>query len=179
MSNNIVIISGYFNPIHPGHISMVKDIKTKNPNSKLFVIVNNDYQVRIKGAVPFLDQLSRCYILENIKGVDEVFLSIDKDSHIVKSLEYIYTKIKVDNKRDDCTFFFYNGGDRDESSSAKPEIEFCNLNGIRLEYGVGDDKRHSSSTLIENSCKWFNNKNIWHNFANDLLSELDIDNNEK
>ena len=179
MSNNIAIISGYFNPIHPGHISMVKDIKTKNPNSKLFVIVNNDYQVQLKGAVPFLDEMARYYILQNIKGVDEVFLSIDKDSHIVKSLEYIYTKIKVDNKQNDCIFSFYNGGDRDQSSSVKPEIEFCNLNGIRLEYGIGDEKRYSSSALIENSYKWLNGKNIWHDFANDLLSELGIDNNAK
>ena len=174
---DICIASGYFNPIHPGHISLIQDVKATHPESELIVIVNNDQQVHLKGSIPFFDELTRCYILQHVKSVDQVVLSIDSDKAIVKTLEKIYIQTNVDNSPEKCDFFFCNGGDRDPTSAVTPEVEFCNNNNIELEYGFGDDKLYSSSTLIQNACDHMNNRNFWHGFANDLLDELDIDRN--
>ena len=79
----ICVISGYFNPIHPGHVSLIKDVRSTHPNCKLIAIVNSDLQVKLKGSIPFLDEISRCYILQNIKDIDEVV----KNRKITNSVE--------------------------------------------------------------------------------------------
>jgi|TARA_R110000824_G_scaffold37982_1_gene116410 cytidyltransferase-like protein len=137
----VIVLSGYFNPIHPGHISMI--LEAKEYAEKLIVIVNSDEQVKRKGSLPFLDEWARCEIVRNIKGVDETLLAIDDDGTVVKSLE----RIKLDHR--DHKIFFGNGGDRSPHSSAIPEVKFCEANGIVLIYGVGDEKRYSSSCLIK------------------------------
>ena len=166
----ICVISGYFNPIHPGHVSLIKDVRSTHPNCKLIAIVNSDLQVKLKGSIPFLDEISRCYILQNIKDVDEVFLSVDKDKTVVKSLE----AIKVDVKNFGYKIFFCNGGDRKPDSSVIPEVKFCKDNNIELEYGFGDEKKYSSSKLIENSSKYLSRYKFWRQFGADLLSELGV-----
>tara|TARA_R100000808_G_scaffold24811_1_gene58482 strand:- start:4988 stop:5464 length:477 start_codon:yes stop_codon:yes gene_type:complete len=148
---NICIVSGYFNPIHPGHISMMQQIKLEYPKCILIAIVNNDYQVKLKKSVPFLDEVARCYIVQHLEYVDQAFLSIDRDTSVVQSLSAIYeyrtqTCSRVTNN---CDFYFFNGGDRDCHSARTPEVEFCNTNNIRLKYGYGDTKTYSSSVLIE------------------------------
>ena len=166
----ICVISGYFNPIHPWHVSLIKDVRSTHPNCKLIAIVNSDLQVKLKGSIPFLDEISRCYILQNIKDVDEVFLSVDKDKTVVKSLE----AIKVDVKNFGYKIFFCNGGDRKPDSSVIPEVKFCKDNNIELEYGFGDEKKYSSSKLIENSSKYLSRYKFWRQFGDDLLSELGV-----
>ena len=166
----ICVISGYFNPIHPGHVSLIKDVRSTHPNCKLIAIVNSDLQVKLKGSIPFLDEISRCYILQNIKDVDEVFLSVDKDKTVVKSLE----AIKVDVKNFGYKIFFCNGGDRKPDSSVITEVKFCKDNNIELEYGFGDEKKYSSSKLIENSSKYLSRYKFWRQFGDDLLSELGV-----
>ena len=166
----ICVISGYFNPIHPGHVSLIKDVRSTHPNCKLIAIVNSDLQVKLKGSIPFLDEISRCYILQNIKDVDEVFLSVDKDKTVVKSLE----AIKVDVKNFGYIIFFFNGGDRKPDSSVIPEVKFCKDNNIELEYGFGDEKKYSSSKLIENSSKYLSRYKFWRQFGDELLSELGV-----
>jgi cytidyltransferase-like protein len=166
----ICIISGYFNPIHPGHISLINSVKKQHPSCKLIAIVNNDKQVLLKSSVPFMDDLTRCFIVYNIKAIDEVFLSIDTDSTVIESIK----AIKVDIRHKDNKIFFCNGGDRQPHSSTVPEIEFCEANNITLEYGFGDEKKYSSSTLIKNASEWINRNRFWRNFADDLLSELGV-----
>ena len=138
---SVIVLSGYFNPIHPGHVSLILD--AKKYADKLIVIVNSDEQVKMKGGIPFMDEWARCEIVRNIKGVDEAFLAIDSDGTVVKSLE----RIKIDNRED--KMFFGNGGDRSPHASSVPEVQFCEENKIVLVYGVGDEKRYSSSCLIE------------------------------
>ena len=77
MKKKAIIVSGYFNPIHKGHIEYFKNAKALC--DKLFVIVNNDHQRELKGSKPFQDEQERLIIVSNIKAVDEAILSIDKD----------------------------------------------------------------------------------------------------
>jgi cytidyltransferase-like protein len=137
---SVVVLSGYFNPIHPGHISLILD--AKKYADKLIVIVNSDKQVKMKGSTPFMDEWARCEIVRNIKGVDEALLSIDEDKTVLKSLE----KIKTEHKG--YKIFFANGGDRSPDASSVPEVKFCESNGITLIYGVGNEKTYSSRRLI-------------------------------
>ena len=151
---DICIVSGYFNPIHPGHINMMQSIKDQYPDCTLIAIVNNDHQVKLKNSIPFLDEAARCYIVQHIKNIDKTFLSIDQDSSIVQSLATIHTHIKEENKESCCDVYFFNGGDRDPNSASTPEVEFCNLNNIHLKYGYGGSKTYSSSELIQTSCNY-------------------------
>ena len=123
-----VAISGYFDPIHVGHLEY--RIEAKKLADKLIVIVNNNHQCVLKKGKPFMDENDRVTIVSSIKYVDEVFLSIDKDKTVCKSLE----KIKPD--------IFANGGDR--KNYEIPESVICNKYNIEIIDGLGEKIRSSS-----------------------------------
>jgi cytidyltransferase-like protein len=123
-----VAISGYFDPIHVGHLEYI--IEAKKLGDKLIVIVNNNHQCVLKKGKPFMDENDRVRIVSSIKYVDEVFLSIDKDKTVCKSLE----KIKPD--------IFANGGDR--KNYEVPESVVCNKYNIEIIDGLGEKIRSSS-----------------------------------
>ena len=117
-----VAISGYFDPIHVGHLEYI--IEAKKLGDKLVVIVNNNHQCVLKKGKPFMDENDRVRIVSSIKYVDEVFLSIDKDKTVCKSLEKIKPAI------------FANGGDR--KNYEIPESVICNKNNIEIIDGLGE-----------------------------------------
>ena len=123
-----VAISGYFDPIHVGHLEYIE--LSKRMGDYLVVIVNNNHQCKLKKGKHFMDERDRIKIVESIKGVDEVFLSIDSDKTVCKSLE----KIKPD--------IFTNGGDRHNQEI--PESVVCKKYGIELLDGMGKKIRSSS-----------------------------------
>ena len=123
-----VAVSGYFDPIHIGHLEYLK--MAKDLGDYLIVIVNNDYQSNLKKGKSFMNELDRVEIVKALKLVDEVFLSIDKDRTVCKSLK----KLKPD--------IFANGGDR--SSEEIPEAEVCVNFNIKMIDGLGDKIRSSS-----------------------------------
>ena len=124
----VVAISGYFDPIHVGHLEYINI--AKKLGDKLVVIVNNNYQCELKKGKPFMDEKDRVTIVSNLKNVDEVFLSIDKDKTVCASLE----KIKPD--------IFANGGDR--KNYEIPESVICKKYDIKIIDGLGDKIRSSS-----------------------------------
>ncbi len=131
MSNKIirVAVSGYFDPIHIGHLDYLE--LAKKLGDKLVVIVNNNHQCKLKKGKPFMDELDRIRIVESLGIVDEVFLSIDSDRSVCKSLEQIKPDI------------FANGGDR--ATSEVPESVVCKKYNIKMVDGLGDKIRSSSS----------------------------------
>lgn len=135
-----VIVSGYFNPIHKGHIEYFNLAKLRV--EELFVIVNNDTQRALKGSKAFQDQAERMIIVSNVKAVDKAFLSIDEDRTVCKTIEMIVTKHQADYE-----FSFANGGDQNNQSI--PETAICEKLNVRLIDGLGD-KIQSSSTLLKN-----------------------------
>ncbi|MGX1024545.1 adenylyltransferase/cytidyltransferase family protein [Flavobacterium sp. CS20] len=141
MKKTAIIVSGYFNPIHKGHLEYF--LNAKDHADKLFVIVNNDLQRKLKGSKPFQDEDERLFIVSNIKPVDKAFLSIDKDRTVKASIKKIF-----DEYKDNYEFIFANGGDQDNQSI--PEAEICNKLGIKLLDGLGD-KIQSSSWLLEDN----------------------------
>ncbi len=123
-----VAISGYFDPIHVGHIEYIKT--AKKLGDRLVVIVNNNHQCNLKKGKYFMDEKDRVVILENIKDIDEVFLSVDKDKTVCKSLELLKPDI------------FANGGDR--KNYEIPESSICSKYNIEIIDGLGDKIRSSS-----------------------------------
>lgn len=120
--------SGYFDPIHVGHIEYLE--MAAKLGDKLVVIVNNDNQAALKKGAPFMTEEDRLKIVSSLKCVDEVFLSIDEDSTVCRSLQAVSPNI------------FAKGGDRfiDEI----PEATTCKEIGAEIVDGLGMKIRSSS-----------------------------------
>jgi cytidyltransferase-like protein len=139
MKQKGIIVSGYFNPIHKGHIEYFQNAKSKG--DKLFVIVNSDFQRALKGSKEFQDEKERKFIVENLRVVDKCFLSIDKDRTVVESIKMIVKEFE-----DVFQFAFANGGD--QNNDTIPERQICEELGIKLIDGLGE-KIQSSSWLLK------------------------------
>lgn len=137
----LVIASGYFNPVHKGHIEYLT--KSKALGDKLFVIVNNDIQREMKGSKQFMNENERKLVIETLKPVDWAMVSIETENRLVdKSIKLIHElyKDEFDN------FIFSNGGDQTEQTIAEGDI--CQKLNIKMIFGLGD-KIQSSSWLLK------------------------------
>ena len=135
-----IVVSGYFNPLHKGHIELFKN--AKKLGDELIVIVNNDLQRELKGSKQFMDEDERTLIIKQLSITDKVYLSIDKDPTVKMSLEKIHTNLG--SKYD---LYFANGGD--QSNKSISEVKICKKLNIGLIDGLGD-KIQSSSWLLKN-----------------------------
>ena len=137
----IIIASGYFNPLHKGHIEYFR--KAKKLGDQLWVIVNNDYQVKLKGSTPFMNINERVEIISALGFVDDVIVSIDRDLTVCQTLAQI--KIMTTGKSEKHRLVLAKGGDR--FASEIPEAKVCKELGIRIVDGLGK-KIQSSSELL-------------------------------
>ena len=133
-----IIVSGYFNPLHKGHLEYFN--KAKALCDELFVIVNSDFQRELKGTKPFQSEEERLLIVSNIKAVDKVILSIDQDRTVCESI-----RLLVDQYGADYDLSFANGGD--QNNDTIPEIPVCKELGVTLIDGLGE-KIQSSRWLL-------------------------------
>jgi cytidyltransferase-like protein len=138
MKKKGIIVSGYFNPLHKGHLEYFN--KAKTLCDELFVIVNSDHQRKLKGSKPFQDEEERLMIVSNIKAVDKAILSIDKDRTVCESI-----RLLVSQYGSDYDLTFANGGD--QNNEIIPESPVCLDLGVTLIDGLGD-KIQSSSWLL-------------------------------
>jgi len=135
----IVIESGYFNPLHGGHLDMIE--AGKKLGDKLIVIVNNDKQQLLKKGKIILTEDNRARVMVALRDIDEVVVSIDDDPTVIKTLEMIAQKYPNDE------LIFANGGDR-SSAKVVPETEVCEKYGIEMLFGIGGESKADSSTRI-------------------------------
>lgn len=135
----VVMTSGGYDPIHPGHISCI--IESKKYGDIVVVVVNGDHFLTAKKGKPFQNLETRSLIVSGIAGVDYVVpFEIEGDQTVNKALETIKPDV------------FTKGGDRVDAKSI-PEWEVCKKYNIEIISGVGEDKKWSSS--------WFLNE--WNN----------------
>ena len=139
MKTKVIIVSGYFNPLHKGHLELFE--KAKSVGDELWVIVNSDLQRALKGSKEFMDENERLTIITAIRHVDKAIISIDKDKTQCASLAHL-----ADNYIKDFELYFANGGDQNNESI--PEVFVCKQKGIGLLEGLGD-KIQSSSWLLK------------------------------
>ena len=129
-----VCVSGYFDPLHKGHVEyLTKAKELAGPDGQLVVIVNNDHQASLKKGRSFMEENERVLLVEALRVVDEVHLSIDEDRTVCATM----TSIKG-------LTHFVNGGD--QNNDTIPERPVCESLGIELVDGLGD-KIQSSSWL--------------------------------
>ena len=135
-----IIVSGYFNPLHKGHLELFE--KAKMAGDELWVIVNSDLQRELKASKEFMDENERLLIVSAIGIVDKAFISIDNDKTQCATLADL-----ADKYSEKYQLYFANGGDQNNDSI--PEVVVCNERGIVLMEGLGD-KIQSSSWLLKN-----------------------------
>ena len=138
MKKKAIIVSGYFNPIHKGHLEYFNNAKALA--DELFVIVNSDFQRNLKGSKEFQKESERLFIVQNIKAVDKAIISVDEDRTVCESIRTIF-----ETYGDKYELGFANGGDQDNNSI--PEAPICKELNIQLIDGLGD-KIQSSSWLL-------------------------------
>ena len=135
----VIIVSGYFNPLHKGHLELFE--KAKAAGDQLWVIVNSDHQRELKGSKEFMDENERLLIVSAIGIVDKALISIDKDKTQCVTLADLADKYSTEYE-----LYFANGGDQNNESI--PEVPVCEEKGIELIEGLGD-KIQSSSWLLK------------------------------
>ena len=134
-----VIVSGYFNPLHGGHLDYMEG--ATKLGDRLVVIVNNDVQQVLKKGKVILDEQNRMRLVGALRVVDEVVLSVDEDPTVVKSLQLVAEKYPGDE------LIFANGGDRD-STKEVPETAVCEQYNIAMVFDAGGTEKADSSTRI-------------------------------
>ena len=134
-----IIVSGYFNPLHKGHLELFEKAKTKG--DELWVIINSDLQRALKGSKAFMDQDERLFIVKAIGIVNKALMSVDKDKTQCATVRFLAKEYGAE-----YDLFFANGGDQNNDSI--PEVIVCKKEGIGLIEGLGD-KIQSSSWLLK------------------------------
>lgn len=134
------VVSGYFDPLHSGHLNYINN--AKKLCDMLFVIVNSDYQAKLKKKKSFLDEDTRVDIISNLRAVDFTLKSIDKDRSVIKTLKLIHATFK-----NIFNIVFANGGDVDINNLLEKNI--CKELNIEMIFNVGGKKIQSSSEIIK------------------------------
>ncbi len=146
----IAIVSGWFNPLHGGHLDMME--AASKLGDKLLVVVNNDNSQLLKKGKIILDEEHRMRLVKALRLVDEAIISIDTDIGQSKTLRKIREMYPEDE------LIFCNGGDRDPNKHALPENETqsCVDCNIKTVFGVGShevEKRDSSTRINQETGK--------------------------
>ena len=134
-----IIVSGYFNPLHKGHLELFENAKASG--DQLWVIVNSDHQRKLKGSKEFMLEDERLIIIRAMGVVDKALISIDKDKTQCATLADL-----ADKYSSEYELYFANGGDQNNDSIS--EVSVCKEKGIDLLEGLGD-KIQSSSWLLK------------------------------
>ena len=140
----VVAISGGFDPVHIGHINLIR--AARRLGGRLVVILNNDNWLKKKKGFVFMNESERKAVLEAFKYVDGVLVTSHSDDPADMSICRELELLKPD--------IFANGGDRDKkdadnrASSLNPEQKLCAKLGIKMIFGVGGKKQQSSSELV-------------------------------
>ena len=139
MKTKVIIVSGYFNPLHKGHLELFE--KAKAVGDELWVIVNSDLQRALKVSKEFMDENERLTIVRAIKYVDKALISIDTDKTQCATLTWLANTYGAQYDLN-----FANGGDQNNNSI--PEGPVCKKMNIGLLEGLGE-KIQSSSWLLK------------------------------
>jgi len=136
MKKPVIAVSGGFDPVHIGHIRMIKDASRYGD---VLVIINSDEWLKKKKGYVFMPWQERAEIMGNIKGVTTVTSVDDSDGTVCEAL----VRCKPDA--------FANGGDRKEKNT--PEMDLCDHIGIEMMWAIGGNSKPQSSSWLVNNIK--------------------------
>tara|TARA_B100000700_G_C14804938_1_gene742386 strand:+ start:464 stop:904 length:441 start_codon:yes stop_codon:yes gene_type:complete len=135
--NKIVLVSGGFDPIHSGHIALIKDASNYG---EVVVLLNSDKWLINKKGKYFLPYQEREIIMFSLKYVIDVIAFNDDDSTCIDGIR------KAINKFPNCKLQFANGGDRNDKTTN--ESKFCENNKVETLWEIGGSKKKNSSSWI-------------------------------
>ena len=127
----IIVVSGGFDPLHSGHISMFRQA---NLFGEVWAIVNTDEWLQRKKGFVMLPYKERSEIVSSTQFIQKVIKAKDNDDTVVNNLKDM-----------DQLFAFANGGDRVPPTT--PEVEYCLKNNIPMLFNIGGKKTMSSSDI--------------------------------
>lgn len=136
------IVSGYFSPLHDGHLDLFEEAKSRT--GYLIVVVNNDRQQILKKGRLIQSEVPRARIISSLKIVDATYVAVEDGPGIDGSFDVIRKDYP------DTELEFCNGGDRKDPSVVPPEeIAAAERNRITMLFGIGGfEKADSSSRII-------------------------------
>ena len=134
-----MIVSGYFSPLHVGHLDMIEAAASQCDD--LIVIVNNNQQQVAKKGKIVVDEKDRLRIVQALRVVDDAFIAVDEDRTVVESLKLVAQKYP------NHALTFANGGDRSEGKVV-PESPVCEQHSIAMVFDMGGTEKADSSTRI-------------------------------
>jgi len=144
---DIIVTSGYFDPIHPGHISLFKQCKDITKNNVLVVVLNGDNQCVTKKGKAFMPAIDRAKVLQELKSVDHIYIYDNTtDTYSNEALEVIKPDI------------YAKGGDWVDPVKL-PETPVCEKHNIKIVFNIGDPKEWSSSDFLKDWVEFANNRN--------------------
>ena len=138
--NNVIIVSGGFDPVHKGHIRMFRE--AANLGANVIVGLNSDEWLTRKKGKPFMEWDERAEILESCKWINQVISFDDSDD----TASDVILKVCLMYKNEDVNIYFANGGDRKKGNV--PELDVCKDLNVVMLWGIGGGKIQSSSWLI-------------------------------
>lgn len=135
------IVSGYFNPLHQGHLDLFESAQARS--GYLIVIVNNDHQQVLKKGRVIQTEDVRARIVRALRIVDDVYIAVEQGPGINESFDQIRAAYP------DTELEFCNGGDRrNVDELPADEVEAGARNNISMVYGIGGTDKADSSTRI-------------------------------
>jgi len=140
--NDIVLVSGGFDPVHSGHIALIQEAAKFG---SVVVLLNSDKWLCTKKGKEFLPYKEREIIIGSIKTVIDVLSFDDSDTTCIDGIQ------KAINKYPNHKIKFANGGDRKGMTTLEnKETNFCEKNGVETLWGIGGDfKKNSSSWILK------------------------------
>lgn len=145
----VIVLSGGFDPVHDGHISMFREAAQKYDH--VIVGLNSDDWLTRKKGRAFMPYDVRKSVLQSIKWIDEVVGFNDDYDNACDVLEYAISA--------HTNVTFGNGGDRAEGNF--PELEFCKQNDIAVDDTLGGATKINSSSDILAQWTWQLTKRDW------------------
>ena len=133
----VAVVSGGFDPLHPGHVKMFRDAH-KHGEIVVAGVNSDDWLTRKKGK-PFMNFEDRLYMVQTNKHVDLAMGFLDDDETAINLL------YKVSQIFSDSLITFCNGGDRGDFNT--PEYDhFKSDSRFHCAFGIGGNWKHTSSS---------------------------------
>ena len=161
---NVSLITGGFDPLHSGHIALIKSAAHIGVYNLVCIGLNSDAWLYRKKGYVFMPYEERKEILENIASVHKVISFDDSDDSSCDAIQRCVGHYEFVDK-----IIFCNGGDRTEQNI--PELNFKPEGDIEVEFAFGiggTDKKNSSSELVKNQREW----GYWHVLKDDGTSKV-------
>ena len=137
-----VLVTGGFDPLHRGHIALLKE--SKQLGTYLIVGLNSDKWLSRKKGRPFMTYEERKEILLSLSCVDEVISFNDDNDTACDAIAQVIQSSPI---------IFANGGDRHNENVPEYNL-YKHDDNVTFRWGIGGtNKQNSSSWLLDD----FNN----------------------